>query len=266
MAKDAKRVKMHLLLVGDDFMKMRTVWILGAVMSAYVSCAYADDSTLNLTLDQRVARLENQVHYIAGNLNGNSSSVQSNLESLQGQLDDIQHQLSQLQALQSTVSALTQKVDQLAVQQKTQAVAVQQAVAPLTKEAIDAKADALYQTAYNDAMKKHYVVAIRHFNEYIRQYPKGKNIGDAYYWLGQLYLTQGSPDKATNQFRNAINYASSAKAPDAMLQLGVIYQTNGDSAHAKQMFQKLIKAYPKTAAAKSAQQHLQSLTPQPTGQ
>ncbi len=254
-------------------MQKRRVALLGAcVLSA---CAvmpmvvYADATSQNavtahLTTEQRLARLENQMSYYQ-TLTGSLSKQQTQLSSLQGQLENVQSQLTAAQQAQQGLASLTQRLSALEAQVKAlqtgQTTASNKSTTVTSGAKSDTKATALYQNAYSQLMKKHYLDAGHLFSQYIRDYPKGARIGESYYWRGQLYLAQGQPDKATQDFRRASDYPNNTKAPDTMLQLGVIYQTNGDSAHAKQLFQKVIANYPGTVAAKNAQQHLTSLTP-----
>jgi tol-pal system protein YbgF len=243
----------------------KLIWVLLSVC-VINTVAVADLSnhtdTSGLTDDQRIARLENQQQYYA-TLTTQLSKAQSRIDALQGEIEDLQHQLSQVQQNQAAITTLQQQVAQLKAQQVTQAASPVKSKNP--QEQKDMKAGQLFQAAYRHLMAKHYNSAQRDFTQYVKLYPKGEQIGEAYYWLGQLYLVQGNPDKATQAFRSAMDYPTSEKAPDAMLQLGVIYQTNGDSAHAKQLFQKVVANYPGTPAAKNAQQHLKSLSPASSG-
>ncbi len=85
-------------------------------------------------------------------------------------------------------------------------------------------------------------------------------MGSVYYWMGDIFLAKASPDQAAQYFKYSSNAHHNPKAPDAMVKLGTIYAANGDSAHAKQLFEKVIKLYPNSQASKSAAEKLASLT------
>ena len=68
--------------------------------------------TAGLTLDQRVARLENQVQYM-GTLNSQITQLQSQVQALQGQVETLQHQVDTINTLTQQVNALGAQVSKL---------------------------------------------------------------------------------------------------------------------------------------------------------
>ena len=73
-------------------------------------------------------------------------------------------------------------------------------------------------------------------------------------------MVNAQSDVAAKEFRMVIDaFPSSDKAPASMRELGEIFLANGDSQHAKQMLQKVVKEYPDTAAAVLAQKTLDTM-------
>lgn len=211
----------------------------------------------SFSIEDRVSRLENQMHYFA-NINNVVQSTQQRITDLQGQIEELQHQLA---TEQQAESALEQRVAALE-KQKTAPVALP-AAAPTHADHMahsSSKSVAAYDRAHQEMLAKKYTDALRDFNDFVRKYPKSDRAGEAHYWLGELYIAEGQPDRATQEFQRAASNPNSVKAPDAMVKLGIIFLANGDSAHAKQMFQKVVSNYPGTVAASNAKEHLKSMS------
>ena len=117
----------------------------------------------------------------------------------------------------------------------------------------------MYQKAYGLLIKKQYADAVKAFQVFVQKYPRSPRATDAAYWLGELYLTQGHPDLASQQFRVVIRDTQSLKRPDALVALGTIYLASGDNAHAKESFERVLKEYPRTQAAEMAQSRLKQM-------
>lgn len=217
--------------------------------------AVAGDSTpvssAPLSVNQRLTRLENQVRYL-DTLNQSIEHLQKRLAYAQGQIEELQHQVALLQEKAAQPVAKAEPSTTLAKATTTPKTAP-------TKLSTPAEA-AAYDQAYQLLLSRQNPKAIAAFEGFIQHYPKSDRVGAAYYWLGELYLAQGDADRATQDFRRSVEHPNNLKAPDAMLKLASLLLANGDSAHAKQLFEQVVKRYPGTAAAQSAQQKLKTLT------
>lgn len=79
-----------------------------------------------------------------------------------------------------------------------------------------------YQQAFDMLNRGNYADAERLFSRFITQYPNDKLIGNAHYWLGEVYYVQGQHEVAAEQFRKGFQTApDGAKAPDNLLRLGM---------------------------------------------
>ncbi len=117
-----------------------------------------------------------------------------------------------------------------------------------------------YQTAYNALKNRNYAQSIPAMESYLQQYPNGKYAASAHYWLGELYMVQGQPDKAASQFNIIMaSYPKDTKVADANLKLGIIYYNKGQFPEAKQTFTQVKAKYSGTAAARLADARLQEM-------
>jgi tol-pal system protein YbgF len=223
--------------------------------STDTSQAQALPANSDLTLDQRVTQVENQMQYLISQQN-QAKSLGGYITNLQGQIEQLNFQVSQLQ---KQLSSVQQNVVELEArvkldEAKDKPVSQVASSVPASKQEMTA-----FQNAYNLLVQHQYNQAIQAFNNFMTQFPKSNMAPDVHYWLGELYLVQGQPDQASQNFQQVISSPNSDKASDAMLKLGMIYLAYGDSAHAKQMFQKILKQYPNTQSAQAAQTQLNSM-------
>ncbi len=79
-----------------------------------------------------------------------------------------------------------------------------------------------YQVAYGHVLTGDYAEAEQEFQSYIAEFPQGKKIADAHFWLGEAYYAQGKYNEAAKTFLKAHkNYGKSPKAPEMLLKLGM---------------------------------------------
>jgi len=240
----------------------------------------------SLTPEQRIARLENQVQYLSG-YNTQLQNLSTEVDVLRGQVEDLNHQVYLLKkkaeqqnnpmtpastAASTTANSSTgnePQTNQNAPTKPSQTTTASTDTNTNPNNATVKKAPqtppppAAEQTAFNKAytllVKQNYMEATTAFTDFLNKYPKSSLASDAHYWLGDLYLAQGQPDNASQQYRAVVNVKDADKRPDAMAKLGTILLAYGDSAHAKQLFQQVVQEYPNSSAAKQAQTRLKSL-------
>jgi tol-pal system protein YbgF len=113
-----------------------------------------------------------------------------------------------------------------------------------------------YTAAFNLTRDKRFEEAIAAFNQQLVDFPNGEYAGNAFYWLGELYLALPTADleKARQSFAQvAGQFPNHAKVPDALYKLGVVYHRLGDSARAKEYLDQTQRRFPGTPAARLAQ-------------
>lgn len=120
-----------------------------------------------------------------------------------------------------------------------------------------------YQDAYDLLINKQYSKAKPALQDYIAEYPSGQFSVNAHYWLGEVSLLEGDTKSASKEFKLIINdYASSSKAPDAMLKLGFIYADEGKWQDARKQLTEIQKKYPDSSVAQLAEQRLKLMAAQ----
>jgi len=109
--------------------------------------------------------------------------------------------------------------------------------------------DALYETSYNNLLKRRFGVAESGFKKFLKQYSKHKLAGNAQYWLGESYYARGHYKRAAKAFLTGYRgYSKSPKAPDSMLKLGMSLRQLGQAKHACETFAQIKTRYPKASA------------------
>jgi tol-pal system protein YbgF len=83
------------------------------------------------------------------------------------------------------------------------------------------------------------------FRRFIQSHPRDRLVADATYWLGESYLQRNRPREAAEQFlKVSTDFTRSAKAPDALLKLGVSLSALGAKDQACATFAELERKYP----------------------
>lgn len=106
-------------------------------------------------------------------------------------------------------------------------------------------------TAYNG---RDFPTARKLFYELIAKHPNSPFVGDAYFWFGKMFETEGAKDPsklqlAVQSFIEAEKYPKAKDAPAAMLELGNVYLILGETSKASLQFARLRKQFPGSAAA-----------------
>lgn len=105
-----------------------------------------------------------------------------------------------------------------------------------------------YQIAYGHVLNGDYSQAEQEFQTYIAQYPQGKKIADANFWLGEAYYSQGKYNKAAKTFLKAHQtYGKSPKAPEMLLKLGMSLAALDNNDTACATLREVTKRYPKAS-------------------
>jgi len=117
-----------------------------------------------------------------------------------------------------------------------------------------------YRAAHTLLSQKNYSAAIEALQAYVKQYPHGKYVPNAWYWLGETYLIQGSNSQALQSFQQVIDrFPNDPKAADSLLKLGSVYRSQGNKDKARETFKLVAQRYKGTPVAKLAETQLLSL-------
>ena len=92
---------------------------------------------------------------------------------------------------------------------------------------------------------KQYEDAERGFSTFIQKNPKSRLAADATYYLGESFAQRGRSREAAEQYlKVSTDYASSTRAPDAMLHLGMSLKALGAKEQACATFTEVNRKYP----------------------
>lgn len=142
----------------------------------------------------------------------------------------------------------------------TPTVSLEVALEPpvITAQAYDPEAEkADYKAAFTLIRKRQYDASTEALLAFIKNYPQGALLGNAYYWLGEVYMVQGDASLAAISFEYVISeFPEHRKIPDALYKAGVAYQNLGDMAKANELLNRVLLEYTDSSAARLAQERV----------
>jgi len=101
----------------------------------------------------------------------------------------------------------------------------------------------LGQRKYNDALEQ--------FAAFLVKWPDHPFADNATYWRGEAYFAQSDYAHAAEQFEGVVvRFPNGNKVPDALLKLGICQQRLNNPEKAKSYFDKLVREFPKSDAAR----------------
>jgi tol-pal system protein YbgF len=122
---------------------------------------------------------------------------------------------------------------------------------PPASSALDPEAKPAYDAALALVNARQYDRALDALAAFLVRYPDHPYADNAMYWRGECYFAKGDYLHASEQFEGTlVRFPAGSKAPDALLRLGMSHQKLGNPAKAKECFDRLAQAYPKSEAAR----------------
>jgi len=117
-----------------------------------------------------------------------------------------------------------------------------------------------YTAAYLALKSGNYDEAAREFRKLLKEFPKGKYMDQAWYWLGESYYAQHKTRRAIGAFKKVTkHYPDSAKHAAALLSLSLAYREAARPKNARSTLQLLIRKHPDSMAAEQARQQLRAM-------
>lgn len=240
--------------------KLKMQMMLGATLAGLLvgqAYAFADDEARRAILDLReqVKDLQQQLdiqQQAQLNFANHVSALQEQNRRLTGRIEEL---TNALQKEQKSSRDLFQDVDKRLGKFEPQEVEIdglKVTVQPEEKNAYDAANDALAQQNYKQAYKL--------FSDFNRTWKQSPYRADALYW-------QAASSFALEDYKNTIylqnqlirEFPNNSRVPDAMLSVGSAQASLGNVRAASSTFNKIIKLYPKSEAAKSAKSRLKAI-------
>mgnify|MGYP000252804609 CR=1 FL=1 len=114
----------------------------------------------------------------------------------------------------------------------------------------------LYQQAFSLIKDKRYEDAVKALHSFIERFPDGKLAGNAYYWLGEVYLVLPKLEQAKQAFTIVVSsFSSHGKVADAYYKLGVTYDRLQDPEKSEKYLIQVQEMFPASTAAKLAKNY-----------
>jgi tol-pal system protein YbgF len=122
----------------------------------------------------------------------------------------------------------------------------------------------LYRAAYDDLRAGRHDEAVRGFRDFVRLYPRHDYADNAQYWLGECFYDRKQYAEAAAEFHKVVaRWPLGNKAPDALLKLGFSLLASGDTQKGREALRELPGTYPRTEAARLAEERLAQLKEEP---
>lgn len=122
---------------------------------------------------------------------------------------------------------------------------------PGRPSALDPEAKRAYDAALAQVRAKSYDRALEGLTAFLVRWPDHPYAENATYWRGETLYAKGEYARAAEQFEAVLSrFGGGAKAPDALLKLGMCQERLGAPDRAKELYDRLRADYPRSDAAK----------------
>lgn len=132
-------------------------------------------------------------------------------------------------------------------------------VAGLPAQSSDVETDeqkAEYQAAYAFVKNKQFPEAVDALHAYVEKYPTGDLTGNAFYWLGEVYLALPKLEQAKQALMIVVKtFPGHRKQADAMYKLAITCDRLQDPAQAEIYLKEVQDTFPGSTAAKLAESY-----------
>jgi tol-pal system protein YbgF len=125
-----------------------------------------------------------------------------------------------------------------------------------------ASAQRMFETSYDDYTAGRWDLAIQGFQNFIAEFPKAPQAGDAQFNIGMSYYSQSKYPEARDAFTRVTTdfpQSQGTTVPDAYYKLGQTYEHLNQIDAAKQAYQTVVQRFPGTTSATLANGSLQRL-------
>jgi len=115
-----------------------------------------------------------------------------------------------------------------------------------------------YEAAINQLKRGQFDIAEADLSNFLQRYPTHNLAGNAQYWLGETFYVRGAYRQAAEAFLTGYTtYASSSKAPDSLLKLGMTLAALGQQEQACATLGELTRRFPSASQAVSQRAQLE---------
>lgn len=116
---------------------------------------------------------------------------------------------------------------------------------------------AMYESGLRLYEQKFYREACKRFESLLKSHPSDKLAADAQFWVGESYYAQKKYEQAILAYNHLVkSWPQSGKAPAALLKQSMAFKELGDQRTARAIIGILVKRYPSSSAAHTAERLL----------
>jgi tol-pal system protein YbgF len=118
----------------------------------------------------------------------------------------------------------------------------------------------LFQSSLDQLRRGSPGSARRGFEELLRLYPTSDVAGEAQFYIGEAFATEGNVGAADTAYATVVTkYAQSPRAPTALYKRALLLQQRGNIALARTALNDLIRRYPRSDEAQLARERLRTM-------
>ncbi len=177
---------------------------------------------------------------------------------LEYRIDSLQSENRRLREQVDAVSAENRRLIAKSAELETRQPEVAPAAAPDVASAPTATREGKegYAAALDQFKSRNYQAAIEQFGALLKGNIEMDLADNCQYWIGESYFALKDYNEAIKHFETVLGYKASGKKPYAQLMLGHSYAALGNTAAAKEAYNKLISSYPASSLVSKAQSRL----------
>ncbi len=219
-----------------------------AVLANFINCSSSQNAAHKTTQEES----EEDVLRLLG------ITEEGEMESESGdqRIARLEEQLRQREAeINELKSQLVLKDEQIAQLQRNQGRPVMQGPLP----DVSGDFDSQYQRALGQYQSGRYQESIGLFNALLARSMTHALSDNCQYWIGECYYALRNYRQAIVEFEKVFTFPQSNKDPDSQLKLGLCYWNLGDTARAKEEFNRLLVNFPDSEYSSRARSYLAQL-------
>ncbi len=190
-------------------------------------------------------RLDRAARKSGADLGVDLEKAQNDIAQLRGQLEVLQHKQDGLDQANAQRDQRIEEIAKFAQARQKQLDAVEH---PTDKAGI-------YALAHKKLEAGDTVRARELLTDFLARFHGDELAANAQYWLGETYYAEKRFNDAIVEFQKVLKeWKSSEKAPDALLKIGMAFQSEGDCQNALLFFDELIASKKRSPAARTARE------------
>ena len=192
-------------------------------------------------LYQKISELEKEIAELRSQLEENSILVERSLELQQQRYLDLDSRILEITSIKKNI--------------------VSESSEEGLANSYEQEEKLLYKNALELFEASRYAEALEIFSEVIISYPDGIYTPDAYFWSGELFLTQGLYEDAKLSYAKVFEqFPDHVRSADSLYKLGEIYRIDSDLTEATNYYERVISLFPDSGAAQLSKKSLKIIT------